>query len=169
MKLRLFPKHTGIWEGTYTRIEPDGSMRDRWRSRLTIRMMEDGRYHQVNQYFWDDGFEECHDFGICEFNEEGQLIFDNPRIIGRAWETRDSVCLIWDYKHRPGSRLYEMIDLIGDGTHRIRVWKWSQGDEFQGLTMIEERRVATQDEIDPSFWERLPELRTNGQDSRSDH
>ena len=77
--------------------------------------------------------------------------------------------LVWEYKNRPGSKLYELIDLIGDGTHRIRVWKWAQGDEFQGLTMIEERRVATQEEIDPQFWESLPQIRTNGQPSRSDH
>lgn len=169
MKLRLFPKHTGIWEGTYTRINPDGSIRDRWKSRLTIRMMEDNGYHQVNQYFWEDGHEECHDFGICQFNEEGHLVFDNPRILGRAWETGDSVNLVWEYKNRPGSKLYEMIDLIGNGDHRIRVWKWAQNDDFHGLTMIEERQVAKQEDIDPDFWERLPEIRTNGQPSRSDH
>ena len=71
VELRLFPKHTGIWEGTYTRIGADGVMVDKWKSRLTIRMMDDGRYHQVNQYFWEDGFEECLDFGICNFNKKG--------------------------------------------------------------------------------------------------
>ena len=167
-ELRLFPKHTGVWEGTYTRIGADGVLIDKWKSRLTIRMMSGGRYHQVNQYFWEDGFEECLDFGICHFNENNELIFENPRLSGKAWETGRSVVLIWDYKHRPGMTLFEQIDLIGDGTHRIRVWKWSENDTFLGITMINERRVKTQDEIDPKFWERLPEIRTNGQASRSD-
>jgi len=127
-------------------------------------------YHQVNEYMWDDGHKECLDFGVCEFNENWELIFDNPRISGKAWETQDSVVLTWHYKNRPGSMLYELIDLIGpDKKHRIRVWKWSQGDEFQGLTMIDEHKLADESEIDPQFWIDLPNNRTNGQPSRSDN
>jgi hypothetical protein len=162
MELRLFPSHTGIWEGTYTRINPDGIRTDQWKSRLTIRMLPNYRYHQVNEYIWSDGHYECHDFGISQFDENGKLIFENPRISGYAWETDNSVCLIWEYKDRPGSKLYEMIDLIGDGTHRIRVWKWSYNDDFEGLTMIEERQVAKESQIDPAFWESLPERRFTG-------
>jgi hypothetical protein len=61
-----------------------------------------------------------------------------------------------------------MIDLIGNGKHRIRTWKWSQDDHFEGLTMIEERQIATQDQIDPAFWVDLPARRFTGK-SRSDH
>lgn len=161
-KLRLFPKHLGIWEGTYTRIAPDGTMTDRWKSRLTIRM-EGELYHQVNEYFWSDGHYECHDFGVCPFNENGELIFDNPRILGKAWETNDSVNLIWAYKDRPGSMLYEMIDLIGEKQeHRIRTWKWSFNDEFEGITMINERKVGSVDDVDPQFWYELPSKRYTG-------
>ena len=167
-ELRLFPKHTGVWEGTYTRIGADGHLIDRWQSRLTIRMLPGRRYHQVNEYRWDDGFRECLDFGICEFNDRGELIFENPRLSGKAWETGRSVVLIWEYKHRPGMTLFEQIDLIGNDDHRIRVWKWSENDTFNGITMIEERKVAEEADIDPQFWETLPERRTNGQASRSD-
>lgn len=161
-ELRLFPKHTGVWEGMYRRIDAEGKLIGEWKSRLTIRMFDDNKYHQVNQYFWDDGHEEFHDFGVCEFNEKGHLIFENPRISGYSWETGDSVCLTWTYKNRPGSKLYEMIDLIGDDTHRIRNWRWAQGDEFQGITMIEERRVKTMEEIDPAFWIDTASRRTTG-------
>jgi hypothetical protein len=164
--LRLFPKHTGIWEGTYMRIDAKGKIINQWKSRLTIKL-EGSDYHQVNHYIWDDGHEEIHDFGISKFDDNGTLIFDSPRIEGYSWETRDSVCLVWSYKNRPGSKLFEMIDLIGDGTHRIRNWRWSEGDEFQGITMIEERKVATQEEIPASFWEELPNKRFKGV-SRSD-
>jgi hypothetical protein len=169
MNLRLFPKHTGVWEGTYTRISPEGEIIGKWRSKLTIRHFDGNKYHQVNQYFWDDGYEECHDFGICEFNEKGELIFDNPRIDGKAWETNDSVCLVWIYKHRPGSKLFEMIDLIGeDEKHRVRNWRWTMGDEFQGITMIDERKTANQEDIPQSFWDELPSKRTIGGTPRSD-
>jgi len=168
MELRLFPRHTGVWEGVYHRIDADGRLTGRWRSRLTIRMFDRDRYHQVNEYLWDDGHRECHDFGITSFDHNGELVFDNPRISGRSWESKESVCLVWTYKNRPGSKLFEMIDLIGDGTHRVRNWRWTQNDEFQGITMIEERRIHTMDEIDPDFWEQLPQRRTTGP-SRSDH
>ena len=168
VELKLFPKHTGVWEGTYTRINADGQLVDKWKSRLTIKMLPGRKYHQVNEYMWDDGFYECLDFGVCPFNEKGELIFENPRLSGKAWETGRSVVLIWEYKHRPGMTLFEQIDLIGNDDHRIRVWKWSEGDTFNGITMINERKVKTEDEIDPKFWEELPQKRTNGQASRSD-
>lgn len=160
MNLKLFPLHTGIWEGSYIRINARGIITSQWKSRLTIRMFENNKYHQANQYFWDDGFSECHDFGICEFNEAGELIFDNPRIYGKAWETKESVCLIWTYNNIPGSKIFEMIDLIGDGSHRVRNWRWTIDDDFLGITMIDERRIAAQNEIPQSFWDRLPAMRT---------
>ena len=168
MNLKLVPNHTGIWEGTYTRIDANGVKYDQWKSKLTIKLYDGNKYHQVNEYTWPDGHYELHDFGVCEFNADGILIFDNPRILGKAWETHDSVCLTWSYRNRPGSHLYEMIDLIGDGKHRIRTWKWSFEDTFEGLTMIEERQTATQDQIDPGFWENLAARRFIGK-SRSDH
>ncbi len=164
--LRLFLLHAGIWEGTYKRINAAGELINQWKSRLTIKL-EGDIYHQVNHYMWDDGHEEIHDFGISKFDENGTLIFDSPRIEGYSWETRDSICLIWTYKNRPGSKLFEMIDLIGDGTHRIRNWRWTENDEFQGITMIDERRVATQDQIPASFWDELPSKSFKGV-SRSD-
>jgi len=165
--LRLFPKHTGIWEGTYMRIDAMGNVTNQWKSRLTIKMFDGNKYHQANHYIWDDGYEELHDFGVTEFDETGTLIFDNPRMEGYSWETRDSICLIWSYKNRPGSKLFEMIDLIGDETYRVRNWRWTEGNEFQGITMINERKVATQEDVDPKFWEELPEKRFRGI-SRSD-
>jgi len=167
MQLRLFPLHTGIWEGTYMRIDPSGKVTNQWKSRLTIRMFDGNKYQQANHYIWSDGHEELHDFGVTEFDETGTLIFENPRMSGYSWETRDSICLIWTYKNRPGSKLFEMIDLIGDGTHRVRNWRWTEGDEFQGITMIDERKVASQEEIDPNFWTELSERKFKGQ-SRSD-
>jgi len=164
--LKLFPKHTGVWEGSYIRIDANGNVTNQWKSRLTIKL-EGSDYHQVNHYIWDDGHEEIHDFGISKFDDEGTLIFDSPRIEGYSWETRDSVCLVWTYKNRLGSKLFEMIDLIGDGTHRVRNWRWTENDEFQGITMIDERKISTQEEIPDSFWEELPEKRFKGV-SRSD-
>ncbi len=167
MNLRLFPKHLGIWEGTYTRISPAGEVIQKWNSRLTIRMVDDRTYHQVNEYFWEDGHYELHDFGQSKFNDEGVLIFDNPRILGEAWETHNSVNLTWTYRDTPGSMLYEMIDLIGEKEDvRIRTWKWSNYDQFNGIMMIHEKKVGGPSDIDSKFWDELPEKRFKGE-SRS--
>lgn len=165
MNLQIFPKHTGIWEGSYIRIDSTGKKIGHWKSKLSIRLFDGNKYQQVNEYFWQDGYYEYLDFGINHFNERGELIFDNPRIQGFAWETYNSICLSWTYRDIPGSRLFEMIDLIGDGTHRVRSWRWTLYNEFKGVTMIDERRTATQDEIPESFWSTPPPIK--GSEDRS--
>ena len=147
MDLKFFPHHLGIWEGTYTRLAPDGSIMFKHKSRLTFRM--DGKkWYQTNLYNFDDGREEFHNFGEAIFDDNGVMTFDNPRIYGKAWEGDKNIMLEWTYKDQPGSRLFEMITLINPG-HRMRVWQFSQDDEFQGLMMIEEWQIAKEEEVDP--------------------
>jgi hypothetical protein len=141
----IFAQHTGIWEGTYTRIDAQGQVIDQHRSRLTLRI-EGNTWRQTNEYTWPDGRREFHDFGASPIDQDGVLYYDNPRIVGKAWETGDTICLEWQYKQQPGTQLYEIINLLGDG-HRMRTWQHSRNGHFEGLTMIEERRVAKQAEI----------------------
>lgn len=140
MELKLFPQHIGIWEGTYTRLNEKGQVIDQHKSRLTLKL-EGNAWHQKNEYTWENGKKETHDFGISYFGKDNILIFDNPRIKGEAWEADQVIVLHWSYKDTPGSQLYEIITLIGDG-HRMRTWQHSLSGQFTGLTMIEERRVA---------------------------
>ncbi|WP_250631861.1 DUF3598 family protein [Rhodoflexus caldus] len=146
MNLKLFPLHTGVWEGTYTRLSPDGKVLDHHKSRLTLRL-NGNCWEQLNEYFWDNGRYERHNFGKNYFNEAGIMTFDNDRIYGTSWESGDSIILEWTYKADPGSKLYEIINTIGPG-HRMRVWQWSHSGRFEGLTMIEERQVSTQEQTD---------------------
>ncbi|MCS6807417.1 MAG: DUF3598 family protein [Bacteroidota bacterium] len=141
MALTVFPKHTGVWEGTYTRINAQGEVIDKHRSRLTLAL--NGReWTQTNEYIWDNGKREFHDFGVSYFDDNDRLQFDNHRIKGEAWESsNDIINLYWTYKEEPGTLLFEIITLLGDG-HRMRTWQHSRNGKFEGLTMIEERRVA---------------------------
>ncbi len=144
-ELRLFPRHTGIWEGTYTRISPTGEVIYKHRSKLTLKL--NGKdWSQTNEYIFPDGRREFHDFGVSKFDDSGILTFDNPRIFGKSWESEDNILLWWEYKEEAGTRLYEIITLLGDG-HRMRTWQHSRNGTFEGLTMIEEKRVKTQEEI----------------------
>lgn len=146
MELKLFPKHTGIWEGTYTRLNAKGEVIDKHRSRLTLKL-DGNKWSQKNEYMWDNGKKEVHDFGVSTFDENGYLTFDNPRIKGKSWEADEVINLWWTYNEEPGTKLFEIITLIEDG-HRMRTWQHSRNGEFEGLTMIEERQVAKQEEIE---------------------
>ncbi|MEN0046227.1 MAG: DUF3598 family protein [Bacteroidota bacterium] len=151
MELKLFPHHTGVWEGTYKRLAANGSVMFEHSSRLTLRL-DGNKWYQTNYYTFENGREEFHNFGEAIFNEKGIMVFDNPRIYGEAWEGDRNIMLNWTYKDQPGSQLYEMITSLGDG-HRMRVWQFSQNGVFQGLMMIEERKVADQDTISMSHYE----------------
>jgi hypothetical protein len=140
MALTLFPKHHGIWDGTYTRLGADGKVMDHHKSHLTLTL--DGKvWKQTNEYTWESGKREFHDFGTSYFDDNDHLQFDNPRIKGEAWESENVIILWWTYKDQPGSMLYEIITLIDD-KHRMRTWQHSRNGVFEGLTMIEERKVG---------------------------
>jgi Domain of unknown function (DUF3598) len=141
MALTLFPKHHGIWQGTYTRLAPDGTVTDKHNSRLTL-ALDGKKWSQTNEYTWADGKREFHDFGDSHFDDNDHLQFDNPRIKGEAWESQNVINLWWTYKDEPGTMLYEIITMIDDN-HRMRTWQHSRNGVFEGLTMIEEHRVVS--------------------------
>jgi hypothetical protein len=140
MALTLFPKHAGVWKGTYTRISPKGDIIDKHHSHLTLKL-NGKQWSQLNEYRWENGKHEIHDFGTSLFDDNDHLQFDNPRIKGEAWEADNVIILWWTYKNEPGTMLYEIITLTGENS-RMRTWQHSRDGVFEGLTMIEEYREA---------------------------
>lgn len=145
MHLTLFPKHGGVWEGTYKRLNAAGELIGEHKSRLSLRL-DGNEWRQSNLYEFPDGRVEFHNFGLSHFDKNGVMTFDNARIYGKSWETDGSIILWWTYKEEPGSKLYEIINLIDD-KHRMRVWQHSTNGVFEGLTMIEEWKVAEPERI----------------------
>ncbi len=143
--LKVFPRHVGVWEGTYTRLDAAGAVLDRHASRL-VQTLEDGyKWTQKNTYVWPDGRTATFVFP-GEFTPDGRLIFDTPRIRGYAWETgEDNAVLTWEYVDEPGTRLWELISLTEPG-HRVRTWQHTRNGQFEGLTVIEERKIADREE-----------------------
>jgi hypothetical protein len=138
MALTLFPKHAGVWKGTYTRLSPNGEIIDKHKSHLTLQL-HGKEWSQTNEYTWESGKREFHDFGTSHFDDNDHLQFDNPRIKGEAWESENVIVLSWTYKNEPGTMLYEIITLTGENS-RMRTWQHSRNGVFEGLTMIEEHR-----------------------------
>jgi hypothetical protein len=153
MELKLFPHMSGIWEGTYTRLAPDGTVMFKHKSRLSLRL-DGNEWRQSNYYEFDNGRTEFHNFGMSPFDGQGVMQYDNQRIVGQAWEANGgkNILLWWSYKQEPGTMLYEMITPISN-THRTRVWQHTRNGVFEGLTMIEEWKKAGQEEIPMAHYE----------------
>jgi hypothetical protein len=153
MELKLFPHMSGIWEGTYTRLAPDGTILFKHKSRLTLRL-DGNEWRQTNYYEFEDGRVEFHNFGMSPFTEQGVMQYDNPRITGEAREANGgkNILLWWSYKQEPGTMLYEMITPLSN-THRTRVWQHTRDGIFEGLTMIEEWKKAGQEEIPAAHYD----------------
>jgi len=153
VSLLLFPDMTGIWEGTYSRINEKDELLFRHKSKLTLHL-KGNEWRQSNLYMFENGREEFHNFGLSLFSEDGVMKYDNPRITGEAWEANGgkNILLWWTYKQIPGSMLYEMITPISP-THRMRVWQHSMNGKFEGITMIEEHKKADQSAISLSHYD----------------
>ena len=153
MNFKLFPPMSGIWEGSYTRLAADATIMFKHKSKLTLRL-DGNEWRQTNFYEFDNGRTEFHNFGTSFFNEEGVMKYDNTRIIGEAWEANGgkNILLWWSYLQEPGTMLYEMITPISN-THRTRVWQHTRNGVFEGLTMIEEWKTSSQEEIPMDHYE----------------
>ncbi len=149
----LFPHMSGIWQGTYSRYNAQGTLLFTHKSKLSLRL--DGmEWRQINHYTFDNGREEYHNFGMSPFNEQGIMQYNNARIIGEAWEDTNgkNILLWWSYKDEPDTMLHEMITPLEPG-HRTRVWQHIRNNVFEGVTVIEEWKTAEQDAIPMALYE----------------
>lgn len=139
-EMPVLARHAGVWDGTYTLVDPLGNVLDQHRARLT-QSIEGELWLQKNEYFWSDGRAQTLLFpGRVS---DRRLHFDTERLIGEAWEVGPSTIILnWTYKHDPGGFLYELINLTDGDTKRARVWQHFDGHELVRLTLIKEVRVS---------------------------
>lgn len=141
-EMPLLARHEGVWEGTYIYVDREGTIIDQHHSRVTCAFPQDSQfdYRQLNEYRWDDGKTETHDFPAVF--SDGEIRFNTDRIAGHAWEIDDrTVLLTWVYQGDEDLFLYEMIHLSADGNQRARTWHWFVDDELDRRTLIKETRV----------------------------
>ncbi|MEV4167175.1 hypothetical protein [Nonomuraea dietziae] len=142
-EMPLLARHEGEWEGTYLHLGRDGGVLDSHRSRITCSIVGDAAYHQVNEYTWEDGRREVHEFPGAYLGG-GRCAFDTERISGEFWEVDAStIYLNWVYKAEGEDlKLFELIVLSDDGGTRSRVWQWIRSGECIRRTLIDEKRVG---------------------------
>ncbi len=145
----LLAKHEGDWEGTYIYLDPNGQIIDQHASHLTCSFPEgkDYEYYQVNRYTWPDGRKEVHEFP-AKYDGFGRIRFDTDRIDGWTWGVdENTIYLSWIYKEKGTDlRLYELIVLSDDGNNRCRTWQWVRNGEIEMRTIINEKRITTEEQ-----------------------
>jgi hypothetical protein len=140
-QMPLLARTLGVWEGTYTKVDPFGAILGQHRSRLTCSWLDDGTYLQVNEYTWDDGRRQ--EFRFPGTVSDGRLHFDTERIRGDCWEiSPTNLVLNWVYKHDPSGFLWELMTLSDDFRRKSRVWQFFDGHQMTAVMLIKEERVA---------------------------
>lgn len=139
-------RHEGTWEGHYRYFDASGALIDQHASRLICRLPDDGPYpyHQTNIYRWADGRSETRDFPATW--RDGKLHWAGDGATGWAIEVGEdpharTLMLYWAPQDRPGSYVYELIQISDCGRFRSRMWQWIEDGRVKLRTLIDEQRV----------------------------
>jgi hypothetical protein len=136
---QIFDAFSGTWEGEYIYVDSNGQLTDKHSSKLELRRV--GRdWKQSNTYTWADGRQLVFDFA-AQFDENGELVFDTPRLKGKAWVSGESVLLDWEYQNTPPNKNFERINMIAPMT-RMRSWQLSENGAPTGHVLIHEKQTS---------------------------
>lgn len=135
---------TGVWEGTYTELQPDATLLKRFTSRQEG-LLEGNDWTEQVTYFTEDGPV------VQRFHAtvEGDLVsFGNDEIWGHtARAGEDMIVFTFGWANRPDERIVECSR--PDGDYRTRLWQHFEDGKLSKLTVIEERRDPAQE---PERW-----------------
>jgi hypothetical protein len=141
-EMPVMARHEGEWSGSYTLVDTEGKVLDKYTSHLSCQFRENEpySYYQINRYQWTNGKQEEHHFpGIYR---DKKVWFDTERLEGNAWEVDDATVMFrFSFKSLPGSYLYEVIFLSPCSNHRFRTWHWFKNDQVYQRTLVQEKRI----------------------------
>jgi hypothetical protein len=136
----LLSRIAGVWVGTYTKVDTQGRVLDRFASRQETRLRGDRWFERI-EYTWDDGRFKRLDFRATVRDDAG-LVFDVDTIEGDAIVvTPDITVFPYRWRDRPDQNIVETVAL-GDDDHRSRVWQAFERGDLAFVMIVHERRVA---------------------------
>lgn len=142
-EMPVLARHEGEWKGTYTVIDNEGNILEKYSSHLSCQFPEDGSYpyYQINRYQWPDGKHEEHNFPGTY--RDKKVWFDTERLHGYAWEVDQSTILFWfTPKAIPDIYTYEIILLSPCNNYRNRTWHSFKNHRLLKRTMVQEERIS---------------------------
>jgi hypothetical protein len=134
-------KTGGVWEGTYRRIRPDGSLIEEFASRQESRP-DGGTWHEQITYRWADGRSKTMAF-VAKLRADGVHVYDEDSLLrGRTFLTgAGQVIFPYAWHDKPGVNVLEVQHYISP-SRRTRVWQRFEEDQLVELTIIQELRVG---------------------------
>jgi hypothetical protein len=134
-------KTGGIWEGSYRRMRPDGSLIEEFASRQVSRAAGDTWHEQIT-YRWADGRSKTMDF-VAKLRADGVHEYDEDSLLrGRTYLTgAGQVIFPYSWHDKPGVNVLEVQHYIR-ADKRTRVWQRFDDENLTELMIIQERRVA---------------------------
>ena len=142
---KVFPKHTGVWEGEWTRLDADCKETERLTSVLTMKIV-DNEWRQTNVLTYANGkIGTKHYVGYVVGEGQVQLespdaVFSNYKTL--ATEVGDNVIIfqMWD-KANGILRAVETINLVSY-YRRIRTSQLlTEEGKLMGVTVIVEQKI----------------------------
>lgn len=143
---QVFPKHIGVWEGEWIRLDANSQEIERFRGVLN-KKIQNNQWLQTNTYQFADGRSVTQEFigtvageGIIKI-ESSELPFCNYKLIGE--EHGDSLIIfrIWD--KATGVLLgLETINLYDENTCVRTSQGFTPEGKFKGVMVITESRVG---------------------------
>jgi Domain of unknown function (DUF3598) len=148
----LLTRLAGVWEGSYTHLEPNGTLIERFGSRqeTRLRLFEDGLGGD-----WFERIIYSHDAKpreVLDFRAKitgNTVTFDDPDFHGISYLVEGRLTVFpYHWKSNPSREIVEIITLATDD-YRTRLWQTFDGGILTRLTVIEEHR--RRDET-PEIW-----------------
>ena len=143
--LKVFPKHIGVWEGDWTRLDADCKEIEKCTAVLTQKIVEN-EWRQTNVLTYANGKTETKTF-VGHVVGEGQVEIESPNpgfsnYKTLATEVGDNLVIfqIWD-KATGILRAVETINLVSSD-RRIRTNQiLSEEGKLRGVTVIVEQKI----------------------------
>ena len=134
----LREKVAGVWEGSYTVLDPKGGLIERFASRQEGRM--EGTQWTERVTYLREG-EAPYEHYYHATVDGDHVDFHNTNMWGQTSRVgEEAVIFSFGWHERPQERIIEVTRPEGD--YRTRVWQHFTDGELRKITVIEERRVA---------------------------
>ncbi|MEG4275075.1 MULTISPECIES: DUF3598 family protein [unclassified Microcoleus] len=142
---KVFPKHTGVWEGDWKILDADCKETQRFKAVLTQEIV-DNEWKQTNVQTYTNGKSETQNF-VGHVVGEGQVEIESPDSVFSnyktlATEVGDNLIIfqVWD-KATGILRAVETINLVS-GDRRIRTTQsLTEEGKLRGVMVIVEQKI----------------------------
>lgn len=134
-------KKGGVWEGSYRRMRPDGSLLEEFASRQVSRA-DGATWHEQITYRWADGRSKTMDF-VAKLRPDGVHEYDEDSLLqGRTYLTgAGQVIFPYAWHDKPGVTVLEVQHYLR-ADKRTRIWQRFEHDSLVEIMVIQEQRVG---------------------------